>query len=171
MRRIIVCFAFFAAGIGVGAFLMQPGRAESNSGPALRLNHVGIYVKDFDESMRFYTQTMGFHEAFTIKDPNGKPVLAYLQITRDTFLELAPNRRPSSGLEPHRHLAGKSTGGRCHTARARRHGRRPSCRFHQNQHHQRHGSERRPAGTGRFSCRFAPEESHGRLEAIIVPWM
>src|SRR5580700_3487967 len=90
MHRIIACFAFFAVGIGVGAFLMQPGRAESNSGPALRLNHVGIYVKDFDESMRFYTQTMGFHEAFTIKDPNGKPVLAYLQITRDTFLELAP---------------------------------------------------------------------------------
>src|ERR1700723_2195619 len=91
MHRSIACFAFFAAGIGVGAFLMQPGRAQSTQLPGLRLNHVGIYVKDFDESMRFYTQTMGFHEAFTIKDPNGKPVLAYLQITRDTFLELAPS--------------------------------------------------------------------------------
>ena len=70
---------------------MQPGRAQTASGAGLRLNHVGIFVKDFDESMRFYTQTMGFHEAFTIKDPNGKPVLAYLQITRDTFLELAPS--------------------------------------------------------------------------------
>jgi catechol 2,3-dioxygenase-like lactoylglutathione lyase family enzyme len=90
MRHIIACFVFFAAGIGVGAFLMQPSRAQSNPAPALRLNHVGIYVKDFDESMRFYTQTMGFHEAFTIKNPEGKPVLAYLQITRDTFLELAP---------------------------------------------------------------------------------
>ena len=91
MRRIIACLTFFAAGIGVGAFLMQPGHAQTNQGSGLRLNHVGIYVKDFDESMRFYTQTMGFHEAFTIKDPNGKPVLAYLQITRDTFLELAPS--------------------------------------------------------------------------------
>jgi catechol 2,3-dioxygenase-like lactoylglutathione lyase family enzyme len=90
MRRIISCFALFAAGVGVGAFLMQPGRAQTNQGLGLRLNHVGIYVKDFDESMRFYTQTMGFREAFTIKDPNGKPVLAYLQITQDTFLELAP---------------------------------------------------------------------------------
>jgi catechol 2,3-dioxygenase-like lactoylglutathione lyase family enzyme len=90
MRRIMSCFALFAAGIGVGAFLMQPGRAQTNQVSGLRLNHVGIYAKDFDESMRFYTQTMGFREAFTIKDPNGKPVLAYLQITRDTFLELAP---------------------------------------------------------------------------------
>src|SRR5580704_12732121 len=90
MHRIIASLTLFAAGIAVGAFLMQPGRAETNSGPALRLNHVGIFVKDFDESMRFYTQTMGFHEAFTIKNADGKPVLAYLQMTRDTFLELAP---------------------------------------------------------------------------------
>ena len=69
---------------------MQPGRAQTTPVSGLRLNHVGIYVKDFDESMRFYTQTMGFREAFTIKNSDGKPVLAYLQITRDTFLELAP---------------------------------------------------------------------------------
>jgi catechol 2,3-dioxygenase-like lactoylglutathione lyase family enzyme len=90
MRRIIGCCALFAAGIGVGAFLMQPGRAQTSEVSGLRLNHVGIYVKDFDESMRFYTQTMGFREAFTLKSPEGKPMLAYLQITRDTFLELAP---------------------------------------------------------------------------------
>src|ERR1700742_755252 len=90
MRRIICSVALFAAGIGVGAFLMQPGRAQTTPVSGLRLNHVGIFVKDFDESMRFYTQTMGFHEAFTIKDSAGKPVLSYLQITRDTFLEIAP---------------------------------------------------------------------------------
>ena len=90
MRRIIVSFALFAAGIGVGVVLMQPSSAQTNASLGLRLNHVGIYVKDYDESMRFYTQTMGFHEAFTIKNPEGKPVLSYLQITRDTFLELAP---------------------------------------------------------------------------------
>src|ERR1700733_7141140 len=90
MRRIVGCCALFAVGIGVGAFLMQPGRAQTTQVSGLRLNHVGIFVKDFDESMRFYTQTMGFREAFTIKNPEGKPVLAYLQITRDTFLELAP---------------------------------------------------------------------------------
>jgi catechol 2,3-dioxygenase-like lactoylglutathione lyase family enzyme len=90
MRRIMGGFALFAAGVGVGVFLMQPGRAQTNQVSGLRLNHVGIYVKDFDESMRFYTRTMGFREAFTLKDPQGKPTLAYLQITRDTFLELAP---------------------------------------------------------------------------------
>jgi catechol 2,3-dioxygenase-like lactoylglutathione lyase family enzyme len=91
MRAILSSLTFFAAGIGVGALLLSPGRAETTPSAGLRLNHVGIFVKDFDESMRYYTQTMGFHEAFTVKTPEGKPVLAYLQITRDTFLELAPS--------------------------------------------------------------------------------
>jgi len=90
MRHIVTSVICFAAGIGIGVFLMQPSNGQSPPASGLRLNHVGIYAKDFDESMRFYTQTMGFHEAFTIKNPEGKPVLAYLQITRDTFLELAP---------------------------------------------------------------------------------
>lgn len=90
MRNPIRSLSLFAAGMVAGAFLMQPGAAQQSQTPGLRLNHVGIYAKDFDESFRFYTQTMGFREAFTLRDGAGKPTLAYLHITRDTFLELAP---------------------------------------------------------------------------------
>ncbi len=90
MRRLIGSFTLFAAGIGVGVFLMQPGAAQQTKTTGLRLNHVGIYAKDYDESMRFYTKTVGLHEAFTIRDKDGKPTLSYLQISRDTFLEVAP---------------------------------------------------------------------------------
>jgi catechol 2,3-dioxygenase-like lactoylglutathione lyase family enzyme len=91
MRRIFAGVTLFAAGVGVGIVLTQPSPAQDNRIPGLRLNHVGIYAKDFDESMRFYTQTMGFKEAFTIRDQAGKPTLAYVQITKDTFLEIAPS--------------------------------------------------------------------------------
>jgi catechol 2,3-dioxygenase-like lactoylglutathione lyase family enzyme len=90
MRRLIGSFLLFAAGIGVGVFLMRPAAAQQSQSTGLRLNHVGIYAKDFDESMRFYTQTLGLREAFSIKDKDGKPTLTYLQISKDTFLELAP---------------------------------------------------------------------------------
>jgi catechol 2,3-dioxygenase-like lactoylglutathione lyase family enzyme len=90
MRRLMGSFALFAAGIAVGVLVNQPGAAQQNPIPGLRLNHVGIYAKDYDESMRFYTQTVGLREAFTIKDQAGKPTLTYLQINKDTFLELAP---------------------------------------------------------------------------------
>jgi catechol 2,3-dioxygenase-like lactoylglutathione lyase family enzyme len=90
MRSLIGSLALFAAGVGLGIFLMLPAAAQQNQNPGLRLNHVGIYAKDYDESMRFYTQTVGLREAFTIRDKDGKPTLTYLQISKDTFLELAP---------------------------------------------------------------------------------
>ncbi len=90
MRSLIRSAILFAAGIVVGAFLMQPGEAQQSKSTGLRLSHVGIYAKDYDESMRFYTQTMGLKEAFTVKDAAGKPTLSYLQIAKDTFLEIAP---------------------------------------------------------------------------------
>jgi catechol-2,3-dioxygenase len=72
MRTLIGGFSLFAAGVIAGMFLMQPSVAQTNpaqenQNPGIRLNHVGIYTKDYDESMRFYTKTMGFREAFTIQ--------------------------------------------------------------------------------------------------------
>ncbi len=90
MRTWITGITLFLAGLTTGILTMQPGAAQPSQSIGLRLNHVGVYARDYDESLRFYTKTMGFREAFTIKDKDGKPTLTYLQITRDTFLELAP---------------------------------------------------------------------------------
>jgi catechol 2,3-dioxygenase-like lactoylglutathione lyase family enzyme len=86
MRGVVL----FLAGLVVGSVMMQPTAAQQpNSGTGLKLNHVGLNVKDFDESLKFYTKTMGFREAFTLRGPDGKPSLSYIQISRETFLELA----------------------------------------------------------------------------------
>ena len=88
--------ALFIAGLVAGILLMQPSRAQQEKVTGWRLNHVGVYAKDYNESLKFYTKTMGFREAFSVKDKDGKPTLTYLQINRDTFLELAPaNDRPA----------------------------------------------------------------------------
>ena len=87
--------ALFVAGLVAGILLMQPSRAQQEKVTGWRLNHVGVFAKDYNESLNFYTKTMGFREAFSVKDKDGKPTLTYLQINRDTFLELAPaNERP-----------------------------------------------------------------------------
>jgi catechol 2,3-dioxygenase-like lactoylglutathione lyase family enzyme len=54
------------------------------------LNHVAIAVDDFAAASRFYAQTLGFPEAFALRDPNGSPTLSYFQINRNTFIELMP---------------------------------------------------------------------------------
>ena len=65
--------------------------------PAVRLNHVGISVANFDEALEFYTTKMGFRLAFVIPDAPGQPRAAYLQVSRETFVELleaTPARPP-----------------------------------------------------------------------------
>lgn len=65
--------------------------------PAVRLNHVGISVANFDEALAFYTTKMGFRLAFTVPDAPGQPRAAYLQVSRETFVELleaTPARPP-----------------------------------------------------------------------------
>src|SRR6266853_1078599 len=56
--------ALFVAGTLLGTFVTQPSAAPQEKLTGLRLNHFGIYTKDLDESMNFYTKTMGFREAF-----------------------------------------------------------------------------------------------------------
>jgi Glyoxalase/Bleomycin resistance protein/Dioxygenase superfamily len=63
--------ALFVAGTLLGIFITQPSAAPQEKVTGLRLNHVGMYIKDFDESMNFYTKTMGFREAFSFKDKEG----------------------------------------------------------------------------------------------------
>jgi catechol 2,3-dioxygenase-like lactoylglutathione lyase family enzyme len=87
MRGVVL----FIAGLIVGTLTMRPSAAqEFTPNTGLKLNHVGLNAKDFQETLNFYTKTMGFREAFTLRGPDGKPNLSYIQISRDTFLELAP---------------------------------------------------------------------------------
>jgi catechol 2,3-dioxygenase-like lactoylglutathione lyase family enzyme len=80
--------ALFIAGVGVGAVLTQSGIAQDSRPRAL--SHVGIAVKDFDRTIAYYTQTLGFREAYSLKQADGSPLLTYLHVNRDTFLEVQP---------------------------------------------------------------------------------
>lgn len=83
--------AIFVAGMVVGTIVMLPGMAQERENTGLRLNHVGIRVNDFQQSLDFYTKVMGFPAAFSFPpNPDGRPSTVFLQINRDTFLEMAP---------------------------------------------------------------------------------
>ena len=87
-------FILFASGLALGLSIQIPGGQSRKD--SLALNHVAVSVPDLDESIKFYTRALGLKEAFTFKDSRGRP-LSYLQINRDTFLELqqaAPDRPP-----------------------------------------------------------------------------
>ena len=92
--------ALFALGLVVGS-AVGPGAAQDRRLPGMQgVNHLAFATAKYDEMMRFYTQTLGFSEAFSRRDDSGRPTLTYLQGSRSTFVELVPAgpNRPSGLL-------------------------------------------------------------------------
>jgi catechol 2,3-dioxygenase-like lactoylglutathione lyase family enzyme len=72
----------------VGALLLQAGVAQDASRRGV--NHVGIATQNYEAQLEFYRDTLGAKEAFTIRNPDGTVRITYLQLSRDTFVELLP---------------------------------------------------------------------------------
>ena len=79
----------FAAGLCLG-LAVQVALAQNPTGGVVMMNHVGINVSNVDEAVTYYTQKMGYREAFRVNDDKGQPRLVYMQISKNTFLELNP---------------------------------------------------------------------------------
>ncbi len=89
--------AILVVGMLLGSVFPLHSVAQQQGDPGIRLNSVGLSVKDFEAELNFYTKTLGFREAFTLRDAAGKPTMAFLQVSRDTFVQLVPsnpNRPP-----------------------------------------------------------------------------
>jgi catechol 2,3-dioxygenase-like lactoylglutathione lyase family enzyme len=88
----------FVAGILVGLGVQMAIAQNQNRG-IVALNHVAISVPNLDEAVKYYTKTMGFPEAFRSLDERGQPTLVYVQISKNTFIELQPaNAQRPPGL-------------------------------------------------------------------------
>lgn len=86
----------FTAGVVVGLAVHIAAAQNRNTG-VVGVNHVGIAVPDLDAALAYYTETFGFPEAFRVSNDSGQPVLVYVQVSRDTFVELQtsnPQRPP-----------------------------------------------------------------------------
>jgi len=68
-------------------------------GNGYRLEVIGIAAKSFDASQDFYQKKLGLRVGFTINDDPKHP---YLQLSRDTFLELAA--APANGAPTFTHV-------------------------------------------------------------------
>ncbi len=79
----------FIGGILVG-LAVQMAVAQSQNRDIVRLNHVGISVENLDEAIDYYTETLGFPEAFRVVNDAGQIALVYVQVSRNTFVELQP---------------------------------------------------------------------------------
>ena len=92
--------SLFAGGILVGlAVQMAVAQNHNHNRNLVGVNHVGIAVPDIDAAVTYYTETMGFPEAFRITNDAGQVALVYVQVSENTFVELQPvNENRPAGL-------------------------------------------------------------------------
>ena len=89
---------FFITGVLV-TLTLQAAIAQNQGWGAVRINHVGISVPDIEEAVTYYTKVLGFQEAFRGTRDNGEVSLVYLQVSKNTFLEIgANNAQRQTGL-------------------------------------------------------------------------
>lgn len=91
MRGAVLFVAGVVAGLAGQALVAQ----NANKGVVM-MNHVGINVPNIPEAINYYTERMGYKEAFRANNPDGTPRLVYMQISKTTFLEL----QQSGGQRP-----------------------------------------------------------------------
>lgn len=82
--------ALFLAGTMAGLAVSAVAQNQSPNHGIVGLNHVALSVPDLDKAVDYYTKTMGFPEAFRIKNAAGQVQLVYVQISKNTFIELQP---------------------------------------------------------------------------------
>jgi catechol 2,3-dioxygenase-like lactoylglutathione lyase family enzyme len=102
MRGCVLFLAGLLCGLAVQTTIAQN---DAGGATGVVLNHVGLAVPSIPDAAAFYTQKLGFKEAFRNSDAQGNPTAIYLQISKMTFLELqqANAQRPAGishfGLE------------------------------------------------------------------------
>jgi catechol 2,3-dioxygenase-like lactoylglutathione lyase family enzyme len=80
----------FLIGLVVG-MAVRPGVAQDRRLPGVNgINHLAFATPKYTEMLQFYTETLGFSEAFSNRNADGQPTLTYLQASRNTFIELMP---------------------------------------------------------------------------------
>jgi len=77
----------FVSGLLVG-LAVNVAIAQNSAGGVEMMNHVGVTVPNVTDAVQYYTQKMGYKEAFRVTNPQGQPTLVYMQISKNTFLEL-----------------------------------------------------------------------------------
>ena len=85
MRGLCLFVAGTLAGLAIHVAIAQTQPRE-----IVRVNHVGISVPDIDEAIEYYTETLGFPEAFRLINESGQLALVYVQVSQNTFVELQP---------------------------------------------------------------------------------
>src|SRR5262245_52109737 len=63
--------------------------------------HIALFVKDIEQSRRFYAGLLGYQEPFLLNDASGNLSLTFFKINDRQYIELFPEREAGSDRLSH----------------------------------------------------------------------
>ena len=108
--RTLASFAVLCGVVIVIAFTLSAnaGRAARTVAAAptrpaiIGVSHIGLKTDDLAAARKFYTNVLGFSEAFSLDDPPGKLLLTYFKVNDHQFIEVFPEpKTPNEGELSH----------------------------------------------------------------------
>jgi catechol 2,3-dioxygenase-like lactoylglutathione lyase family enzyme len=102
-RRKIIITVFFSFLLNISVISQSVERP-----PIIGICHVSFKVSDIKKAREFYTNMLGYQEAFTFYDSNKTATLSFFKVNDRQFIEITPNLKPEMN-DRLNHLAFETT--------------------------------------------------------------
>lgn len=89
----LLCGLLIVIGLALGegaSRASRPADAAPTRPKILGVSHIGVKTDDLAAARKFYTNTLGFSDAFSLDDPPGKLLLTYFKVNDHQFIEVFP---------------------------------------------------------------------------------
>src|SRR3954462_3016629 len=69
----------------------------------LGVAHISLFAHEYEKSRAFYRDFLGFEEPYSLKNPDGSPMMTFFKVNDRQYIELSPEKEP--GTDPLNHIA------------------------------------------------------------------
>jgi catechol 2,3-dioxygenase-like lactoylglutathione lyase family enzyme len=62
----------------------------------LGVAHISLFAHDYEKSRAFYRDFLGYEEPYSLKNPDGSPIMTFFKVNERQYIELSPEKEPGT---------------------------------------------------------------------------
>jgi catechol 2,3-dioxygenase-like lactoylglutathione lyase family enzyme len=90
------CLATLLVGVSVSFAQTPPQRPH-----ILGISHIALLAHDYEKSRAFYGDFLGFQEPYSLKNPDGTPLMTFFKVNDHQYIELYPEHEANTDRVTH----------------------------------------------------------------------
>jgi catechol 2,3-dioxygenase-like lactoylglutathione lyase family enzyme len=60
------------------------------------ISQIALFAHDYEKSRAYYGQVLGFEEPYSLKNPDGSPIMTFFKVNDHQYIELSPEVAPAT---------------------------------------------------------------------------